>query len=187
MIIRSASSGDRFTKAKSACTLDSHFDIDYVWHKCPHARSSHAWLIEHLGKANTGRREYFRYWDEHHKKLSQSSPGRNEQNKVKTHPSSEESPLTVMNRPEPSSFSSTRPPSTSISPTTASTYVETTLDDKTEEFEVASDTTIATSLGRPVEDELCIPSRPKAALNGKPFECPFCYTIQVARNERSWR
>ena len=182
MILRNAHSG--YAKVKSACALDCHFDIDYIWHKCPYARqsdSSDEWLIERLGKANSRRREYFKYCEEHHKKLSHVPPEQKEQETDKEiHITLKDSPLTP-----PEAFS--RPPST-FTPTTASTYVENIPEENAEGgFEVESATTIATSLGDQVEGNLCIPPRPKGALDGKPFECPFCFTIQMAKNEHSWR
>lgn len=58
------------------------------------------------------------------------------------------------------------------------------------EFEVESDsgqtqTSYATSVGH--EGSLSIPSLPKESQGGKPFECPYCFTIISVKNSHSWK
>jgi hypothetical protein len=70
MVLRNASTGDRYLKATSALPFDSHFDIHYVWHKFgPCATQVEEWLIERLGKANARRRRYLYYCQMHREEL----------------------------------------------------------------------------------------------------------------------
>jgi hypothetical protein len=32
-----------------------------------------------------------------------------------------------------------------------------------------------------------VPDPPKASMGGKPFKCPYCYTIQVVKSSKHWK
>lgn len=183
MILRNPTPVDRYAKAESIGIYHREFDIDYVRNKLPYLQRPGAeWLIERLGKANTRRREFFSYCEKHRKKLAYIGP----------HPVLEVEQDTASSKdvPDPaqSAFTIHTAP---CSLTTASTFVEgfgfqqTTLE--IEEFETQSFTSYATSIGNDGEDKLQVPPQPKESLDGKPFECPFCFTIQIVKGKRPWR
>ncbi|KAL9122470.1 MAG: hypothetical protein Q9187_000980 [Circinaria calcarea] len=52
-------------------------------------------------------------------------------------------------------------------------------------YDLQSETSYATSVGRPTSTR--VPSMPKEAANGQPFECPFCHTIEIVKGTHAWR
>jgi hypothetical protein len=173
MILRNPTHVDRYAKAESIGTYDSEFDIDYVRNKLPYLQWARAeWLIERLGKANTRRREFLSYCEKHRIKLAYVDTALS-----KDVPDSSESAFTIY--PAPNSL------------TTASTFMERYAFQQTaleiEEFETQSFTSYATSIGNDGEDKLSVPPQPIESLDGKPFECPFCFTIQIVKGERPWK
>jgi hypothetical protein len=186
MVLRNATPHDRYAKAASIGTYDSHFDIDYIWHKFgPYARPSltnSEWLVERLGRANTRRREYLKYCEKHRDRLAYIplGPKLDETRKL----SEIRQNLVPVNADATRSVFSS--PSI-LAPTTASTYIEKLTAPIAEEFETQSMTSYATSVENTEEGNLNIPPRPRESESEKPFECPYCYTIQVAKNDRAWR
>lgn len=170
MILRDPTPVDRYAKAASLGIYDTQPDIDYVRNKMPYLlRSGDEWLIERLGEANTLRRKFFKYCEKHRQKLAYIGP------------------------PPPSDDASEFGPAPSAL-TTASAYVERfeptqgVLEDQSfTSFENQSITSYTTSMTNERDNELRVPPQPKESLAGKPFECPYCYTIQVVKGERSWR
>lgn len=144
---------------KSATTSTHHFepfDIAHVRHKFPDAQS---YLHERLGKAITKHRQYFKYREEHHSKLSEGL----DDEKVR-----HERPSTIatsLNMPVPDLPEAIGEELGTESLYTATSFAPTT----------AGDTTL-----RP-------PPLPEAGRDGCPFECPLCFGIVVAEDERTWR
>ncbi|KAK3714699.1 hypothetical protein LTR37_007679 [Vermiconidia calcicola] len=145
-------------------SLAKHFeqyDIAHVCYKYPTARK---YLHERLGKAISRHRQYFKYREEHHVKLSEGLDERDSDD--------EERPSTIATSLR-EVFVSTAAPHLHDLPKfdmetesvyTATSYASTSFDTK----------------------ELREPSTPEAGLGGEPFECPLSYRIITAEDETSW-
>jgi len=70
MVIRNSPARDDYLKAASRYPFDARYDIGHVKEKYGAAKRSSDWLLERLGKAITRRRQYLKYREEHHTKLS---------------------------------------------------------------------------------------------------------------------
>lgn len=174
MVIRSSPARDDYLKAATRYTIPSIYDINHVKEKHGSARKSQDWLLRRLGKAITRRRQYLKYREQHHGKLS-----RDWDTEVKDKVGSK--------------------PSYTVSSTKATTYVpnEPLLDDR-----AGSDTAgsfgsqtsyEATMVGENTETKLNVPPPPKEAFEGipfefgEPFQCPYCYTEQKVKNKAAWK
>jgi DNA-binding MarR family transcriptional regulator len=183
MILRNPTPSDRYAKAESIGIYDCEPDIDYVRHKVPYLQWSGAeGLIERLGKANTRRRQFLKYCEKHRKKLAYVAPTQNSDPEHEDHLASDELPRSIF------TTSSHIPPS---SATEASIYVENNMFHQAEfenrDFDTQSVTSYATSIEDEDEVKLRIPAQPQESFDGKPFECPFCYTIRIIDERHTWR
>lgn len=158
----------RFSKWETVGDFDPGFDIQHARHKFPFTAQNAEWLIERVGRANTCRRQYFRYRQNHRDKLAHESK-----------PLPEDGASSIA----PSSFQKTV--ASSIEKGEGFHY----------EHEVASnvarsDTSYACSVSASgSESAIRVPHPPPECGQG-PFECPFCFEIQeVAANNssRAWK
>jgi len=164
MAIRTPAPHDRFAKLRSAdAAVFEPFDIRHVESKWPTVKP---WLAERLGRALSRRREYFRYRESHHAKLSRglddddtaSSRGDTKASSIPGH---------------------LKDKGADASGEIGAVVLE---DDRSDTG--ASQTSYATSLSS--SDALGIPKLPKEARDG-PFQCKFCYMIIVAEDRLAWR
>ncbi|KAI9853576.1 MAG: hypothetical protein M1813_002056 [Trichoglossum hirsutum] len=180
MSIRSPTPLDRYAKSAKLIPLDSKYDIAHVWQKFPHARST-PWLIIRFGKAITRRRQYLRYRREHREKL-----GREPERKGKD----EEVPEAMdkgeaMDAAEGGFVEATggmKSVHTSSSRylTEATPYNPPDPDITYEDTDGGeSETSFASSVCEEGKGALSIPAPPEAFSDKRPFECPYCYTIQA--------
>ncbi|KAJ8064828.1 hypothetical protein OCU04_007136 [Sclerotinia nivalis] len=72
MVIRSSPNRDDYLKAATRCRLDASYDISHVREKHGSAKRIADWLIVRLGKAITRRRQYLKYREDHHGKLTRN-------------------------------------------------------------------------------------------------------------------
>ena len=70
MVIRNSPSRDDYLKAATRYPFDPKWDIGHVKEKHGSEKRHSDWLLERLGKAITRRRQYLKYREEHHGKLS---------------------------------------------------------------------------------------------------------------------
>lgn len=187
--------------AKSARIDVSHFapwDIRHVSQKFPQADVS---IIRRLGEANTKRRQLLRYMEKHHSKLARNLPTFPMTEKSEGAPAADianlpqtlaiktgdedkkasdvqSQPATV--RTAPSALATTL-----NTQTTVATYVE--KDGDYEIDDAVSETSSATSGNTSDDGALRIPPAPKGALEGEPFECPYCYEMTTIRSMLSWK
>lgn len=191
IVIRNATFRDRYARAMAATKepLIDSFDISHVGDKFPRLRRT-PWLEKRLGKAITQRRQYLKYCQEHHDRLA----GDIEHHGENRYPSREKSPSRMLNRKmqqpseERKSGMITKPPST-LNSTAASTIAATLLNGRDDlSDEDRSLTSYATSLGEDSGDhKLRVPPLPEEATKGRPFQCRYCWGIQLLKDERSWR
>lgn len=178
MVIRSSPTRDDYLKAASRYPLDPRWDIGHVKEK--HGKSSRCpdWLVERLGKAITRRRQFLKYREEHHGKLSKDW---------------DEAPKGVV----PITIE-IKPAQTVVPSTKATTFVENrTIPERPPEDDVVSfgsETSYeATSMGEDAHARLTVPHHPAMAFEGVPFEfgqpfqCPYCYTEQIVKNRAAWK
>ncbi|KAH6959362.1 hypothetical protein DER45DRAFT_259235 [Fusarium avenaceum] len=144
---------------KSSSTDASHFepfDIDHVRTKFAMASDT---ITERLGKANSRRRQYFKYRELHHERLASGlddSEGHIAESTV----------------------ASSLPPGLSLGDPTAPELRE------AETESAISDTSYATSGTRPGQRK--IPAFPAGAQD-RPFECPFCFIMISAPSKHLWK
>lgn len=189
IVIRNPTPRGRYAKLASMASLDDSFDIGHVWQKYPRARQA-PWLVERLGKANTRRRQYFRYRQQHGDKLSKEP----EEQAREVYLKNSDAQVIATAQPGPApgretlSHISGSKPVTKITHTTATTFVAENLSDHIEEHSNTgrSVTSYATSI---TEDpnSLRIPPPPEMSADGKPFVCPYCCTVQIVESRRSWK
>ena len=187
MLIRRPAPKDRYAKSKNLSPYDDSYDIQHAGHKFPKAYQQSPWLIERLGKANTKRRQYFRYRELHREKLS-----RNVEPALTTE--HEETPVRDTNvvqsensKPVTVALSQKSTPTT-IMYTEATEYTGKDELDSMEDFDAGqSVTSFATSVIEDSSDSLAIPKPPEDTTTGAPFECPYCFTIQTIKKPSGWR
>jgi len=175
MIIRNSPTRDDYLKAASRYSFESRYDIGHVKEKHG-SRGANDWLLERLGKAITRRRQYLKYREDHHGKLSRDWEDFPKNNEPK----------------------SDKKPDKSIALTKATSFVEKIRVDNHDGSDIAgslgSKTSYeATSIGEDSIDQLTVPQHPDMAFEGVPFEygepfrCPYCYTEQVVKNRTEWK
>lgn len=145
---------------QAAVTTTRHFephDINYVQEKHPRAPD---FLQRRLGKAISKNRQYFKYREDHHLKLSD---GLDEADGER-----EDRPSTV---------------ATSVQQSGETNAVLEDVIGETESIYTAT-SFAPTTAG---DASLKPPPLPEAGQNGEPFECPLCYGVVVAENQHSWR
>jgi hypothetical protein len=200
--IRNPAPRDRLKKCESIkISHFEFFDIRHAGEKYPRVRD---FLRDRLGKANTKRRQLFRYHKEHHDKLSQNinvprpvnfpviQHGQNneasaggeelkmtkndDENLLEGHSQIEKGPSTIAK--------------TVNTLTTISTYVQSPSNQKIEVIDLddsLSQTSYAPSIAA-TGSTIHVPLPPDAAetLDGKPFECPYCCSIISVSSEILW-
>lgn len=192
IIIRNATSRDRYARAMVAAKepLCDFFDISHVGHRFPRLHET-PWLEKRLGKAITQRREYLKYCREHHDRLASDikRSGENQYSMQQERPSRIlTSEMQQSNKDEKAELGTK--PSGTLNLTSASTLAATLLnrtDEKSDEDRLSM-TSYATSLGDDSGNyKLRVPSLPEEGARGVPFQCPYCWSIQMLNDERSWK
>lgn len=163
-------------------------DTNHVGNKFPSVHKT-PWLENRLGKAMTQRREYLKYCREHHGRLAGDIKHyEGNQNSLQEAPSRMLITQMQQRNKQWKKGLEIQAPST-LDSLVAST-LDATLLDKTDVLsdENVSQTSYATSLG---EDSGSyrrrIPPIPEEAAGGMPFQCPYCWGIQIVKDEHSWR
>lgn len=191
---------DRIQNADEINT--SHFeewDIQHVGEKFPLLATVSPFLLQRLGKANTRRRQIFKYNKLHNSRLKRGvdgMTGRAEtiavittQNFENQEGVSRDTDFRDHNEVHESreSAPSTRAP-TMDTQTTVATYIENQADtvyfDPDDEV---SETSSAASENPMDEGALRIPEPPLGALDGEYFECPYCFEISRTPTITRWR
>lgn len=170
------------------------FDIQHAQHKFPYADGH---LRERLGKANTKRRQLLKYHEGRYGEI----PGQYDTcgSSVTTTSLTEDVDRgLVQEAQDVTDHTLVQSPHTIASKcktqTTVSTYVPWQLDITDTASESShSETSFSTSIedGLDSAQGLVInvppPPNPKSAFSGKPFPCPYCYTIISVSGPRPWK
>ncbi|KAM7185320.1 hypothetical protein V8F20_011853 [Naviculisporaceae sp. PSN 640] len=166
--IKNPAPHDRFTASIPGIDSDHYeqFDIQHVQEKFGHIDEG---LAVRLGKAITRRRQYFKYRERHHQKLSEGISAQG---------------VAPSNIPKDtvSTIASSIPKEAKYATFDLSRLATT--DEDAFSDSGASVTTFASSIAG--SDTVQIPPMPREANKG-PFECPFCFMIITASTTISWR
>lgn len=186
--LRNPAPRDRILKLASIDV--SHFeewDMRHVEGIFPRASS---FLLQRLGKANTKRRQVFKYLERHHRKLAHGLEA----------PLDMEAAVAIVDdkhaKDGPKGVKGSGPRSnirsdlstiatTMDTQTTITTFIENNEDMTIDEIQ--SETSSAASEDPGEESILQMPKPPKGALDGQPIECPYCYDIIKVFSTLSWR
>ena len=161
MAIRNPAAHDHLVNLTSVTTTAyEQYDHEHVRSKFPHADSV---ITARLAVAITHRRNYLKYREARHSKLSKNIAD------------------IGISSVENSDAESTV--ATSLAPGIVS---DSGLSDGIQSSRVdVSQTSYATSMGG--DENLLLPQLPLKSANGQPFQCPLCFTIISVSSERSWK
>ncbi|MCJ1392199.1 hypothetical protein MMC18_005066 [Xylographa bjoerkii] len=154
---------DRYAKAASIDVSSfEHYDLEHVRQKCPKAPS---FLISRIGKSISKRRQYLKYREQHALRLAQELD-------------------------DTAHADQTGDTRTTISETTATTFVELPEFEKTQlarrqssAASIMSDTTYSSLLGE--DHKLRMPAMPRGAADEEPFICPICCKLSQFESGRT--
>ncbi|ESZ95288.1 hypothetical protein SBOR_4315 [Sclerotinia borealis F-4128] len=169
MVIRNSPDRDDYLKAATRYPFDASYDIGHVREKHGSAKGIADWLVVRLGKAITRRRQYLKYRQDHHGKLTRDWG---------------ETAVIDENKK-------------TIASTEATDFIENTIPVQKDESELGSYFGSQTSYEATIVGEaagrLKVPSHPKMAFEdvpfefGSPFRCPYCFTEQIVENGSDWK
>ena len=190
IMLRDPAPRDRLLKlAAIDVSYFEQWDKMHIEHKFPKA---HSILVERLARANSKRRQYFKYLEKHHNKLALGSHAdvvREEPRKVTKEPSTSgrnqsDNPVVEIG---PRSIAASTP--TTIATKNTQTTVATFRLDEQNIYvdDTLSETSSAASKGVSEEAQLQIPVPPQAAIDGDPFECPYCFEMMKISGLLAWR
>lgn len=162
--IRNPAPHDRLTKSKSTDT--SHYEPYDIQHVCTKFPNADEKITARLGKAISRRRQYFKYREEHHNKLSQGLDFNSGITEIVG----------------PSTIASSLPQHIKGGAGVAGDLG--TLDEDERSETGISQTSYATSVAD--SEKIRVPPLPKQSKDG-PFECPFCFMIISASTPLSWK
>ncbi|KAI0908866.1 hypothetical protein F4823DRAFT_465371 [Ustulina deusta] len=162
--IRNPAPHDHFVSSKFIdTTYFEEYDVKHVKAKLPHVKPD---LAHRLGKAISRRRQYFKYRETHHQKLSAGLDLDSRRSEAGVQSTVASSIPTALKDGEKSHPAFSR------------------LEEEEMSDSVISQTSYATS--GPESGRLKIPSLPKQANDG-PFECPFCYMMISVSTTIQWK
>ena len=197
IVVHNPAPRDRFRKAEDIDT--SHFELwdsKHIGEKFPMLASESPFLLQRLGKANSRRRQVFKYNKIHHSKMRHGVnnflvraepvlevPHRDLESEQQVF-----NPVESQDRDEAARSAPSISAPTLNTQTTATTFIET----KTEEMDVDFDDALSESSSAVSENPLDegalkIPEPPAGALDGDYFECPYCYEISRTPTITRWR
>ncbi|KAM7204849.1 hypothetical protein V8F33_001438, partial [Rhypophila sp. PSN 637] len=177
ILVRKASPTDRFKRAlqMSDTSFNDAFDIGYVREKYPKMRDSEKdWLATRLGRLISQRRLFIKYSRDHKVRLQFQEPTDGDlPEQLATQTERRSSKATT--------FHIDRLPVSVLAPP-PETVPELEEEDADEVMSVMSTSTMSNSLSI-----LRLPTLADLSVDGKPFECPICFTLQHFRREKAWR
>lgn len=180
------SSYDILIKANKIDVTYYHvWDIQHVQQKFPQADPA---LIEKLGKANSRRRQKFKYLQTHRIKFGlhlEDTNSTNDQNLAYPEASHDKGTQETRTCGSRSQMENTASAKTQTSQTSVTTFIKPV---ETLDLEDGLSTATSTAYGDFDRNaNLGIPDMPIMGTEGRAFECPFCFEIVRAASERSWQ
>lgn len=189
---------------KYAAISVSHFEFFDIGHAREKFPGAATYLVERLGKANMRRRQLLKYHRRHHDKIARyvDLPLAPDSPKPEMEVSGDEEVEAPPSRPTwgkvmtPEDFALHQPGPGTIATTMNTQTTVTTinpkfspknLDDIDAESETGQSQTSFASSSAGDTAKLKVPPPPGVdSLDGTPFECPYCFTMVIMRNSRSW-
>lgn len=145
-------------KSTAGAEIDDFWDIQHVREKFPHADPG---IIQRLGMAMTRRRQYFKYREEHHNKISQGLGSHDE--------------IEVAQGGEKTTVASSIP-----------RHLKDPIDNTMPELDVSQGSKTSYVLSNANQDQLRVPPLPMEFRDG-PFMCPFCFLIVSIDTGYAWK
>ena len=195
--IRNPTPLDRFDRSTNVDT--SHFeiwDIQHASERFPLLSTASPLILQRLGKANSRRRQVFKYNMIHNSKVrhgvdaftTQVDPVAVLPDRYLDEDQGDLEPTSLKAPNEESQRTPSIRAPTLDTQTTVATFVEKDTGDAAINFDDGlSETSSAVSDGPLDETALEIPAPPAGALEGEYFECPYCYEISRAPSTIQWR
>lgn len=192
IVIQKSSRQAKFARSSREKQYDTRFDILHVQESFPFAANNHA-LVEKLGKANAQRRQWIAYRRRHHEKLSaHDDTTGGPMNDTPSHPSPDLDSKSERWTNRASNIVSIRGPQVSTladDSTVATTFYEESQvprQERNEEEDASEISYSVSSFSGSDKEQVRVPRPPPESANGKPFECPFCFTILSVESMESW-
>ncbi|KAK3314614.1 hypothetical protein B0H66DRAFT_316092 [Apodospora peruviana] len=175
ILVRKASPTDRFKRAlqMSSAPFNESFDISYVTEKHPKMKDSGAgWLTTRLGRIISQRRLFIKYSRDHKVRLAFDG-AIPDQLATQTERQSSKA----------STFHLEQLPMSALASATPGTQMQQLEEEDVDDvMSVMSASTMSDNLS-----VLRLPSLADLSVDGKPFECPICFTLQHFHREKAWR
>lgn len=190
MFIRKFAPKDKRLRASETRPFDSRSDTMYINDKYHCIARDHPWLAMRLGEANARRRQYFKYRRDHHERLSAAAPRTEVRQSNLTAKPVEEPKHQEMKSIRTSDTKPTAEAETEATKFLFGEAMKQLTDFPSLEKLAMSTVSFATSVAETSDKEIPFPAVPDEALNGSPFLCPYCFTIQSFKQEhleRHWR
>ena len=192
--------GDRLLKSsKVDVAFDVAFDIEHVRHKFPLANDT---LVERLGKAISRRRQYLKYCEQHHKKLSVPSLNAStaeqpvDQHRLQPFIQTKAASRAQAPQQPPERGSGIAISHTVGGSTTVSTHIPPKHQDSAEiDVDLYPESSSVSSCSSPTsgDERPQLPPIPQASEGSRDFVCPYCYTTcrlastEIWQRRRAWR
>lgn len=194
MIRKGNVSHDRLLKSsKIDVSYYEPYDLQHAKNRFPLASAE---LTDRMGKFISRRRQYLKYREKHHEKLSVLFPA---SGSTEDYPRKHEEILKMdvmaLSR-DPTVQHSTaqgtggRNPTSVIQSTNASTLIPSKLPEPVDlDVDAYSEADTQTSHATSVtgEEKLRVPPPPESSRDGRDFECPYCYTICRLNGNEEWQ
>ena len=164
MALRNPAKHDQVRQSVSTVVQYEPYDVDHVRSKY---RDAPEYLVRRLGKAISKHRQYFTYREQHHAKLAEGLDEEQDEGEIGR-------PSTV---------------ATSLQQQQSAPTVPTVLDDFSSDSETVFTATSFASSASSASGRRSLrpPPLPTDGVDGDPFQCPICFAMIVATNERAWR
>ena len=195
--MRNPAPRDRFRKAEDIDT--SHFipwDAQHIGEKFPMLASESPFLLHRLAKANSRRRQVFKYNKIHSSKMKHGIDNRlvyaepvleiaDQELRGEQHFSE---PIERQDQDEPGPSAPSISAPTLDTQTTATTFMEGRIHENSVEIDdTLSESSSAVSENPLDESALKIPDPPAGALEDEFFECPYCHEVSKTPTIMKWR
>ena len=188
IFIRNQTPRDKYIRSINTDPFDSRPDEMHILERYPKLADMKPFLPQRLAKANARRRQFFKYRRDHRNRLATDTAntlGRaadaKPQDQVVSRPPTVKEWRVTASHAQPSTLRDTE----------ATPFVENSRKNgQTSMAEVAVSVTSFASFVRETDGNDVFPSAPAEANSGIPFECPYCFHIQIytgSDSEVQWR
>jgi hypothetical protein len=193
IVIQKSSRQAKFAKSSREKQYDSQFDVLHVKEIFPYVANNDT-LVAKLGKANAQRRQWISYRRQHRQRLSlkTDAPGGHMSDSRSLAPTDLYSQGEQRTNVASSvSFSSRGPQgsATADRSTVATTFnegLQIARPERTAGEEASETLYSASSVSGENKERVLVPQPPPESTDGKPFECPFCFSVLCVESLQSW-